>query len=141
MSKILTAIIFLFVLAGCSSKPSSGDIEDQVIKNLLRDGLGEIIAIENFEKINGYEKDSRTYTAEIEYDVVFIEGLEGIAKMASNEAQGSPLDAMQAGLVIVMLRMKFGNFDAGYRFRKTENVTFVDSENGWVLVGDLSALE
>jgi len=127
-------IVFLFailLLTGCSGKPSNDEIEEQVVGNLLSDGGEEIFQIENFKKINGFEKDSKTYIADVKYDLVFRKGIKELAKHLKQESKGSPLGAFGAGFGIMALQMQYGNFKAGHRVTKEEKVTFIKTENGW----------
>lgn len=62
------AIVLSVILAGCSAKPSDGEIESQVIPK-IRDNFvyPDKIQIERFEKFNGFQKDEKTYVADLEY--------------------------------------------------------------------------
>ncbi|MDF1762998.1 MAG: lipoprotein [Oleibacter sp.] len=125
------ALSLAFILSGCSGKPSDGEIEKQITGNLLSDGGDEIFIVENFKKTNGFEKDSKTYIADVKYELVFKKGLQELAQLLEKESQSSPFGAMGASLGMMALQMQYGNFKAGHRVEKEEKVTFIKTENGW----------
>ena len=129
--KRIACLLMLFILAGCSGKPSNRQIENEVVKNVLSDGGNELFQVENFVKTNGFEKSEHTYIADVKYDLVFKKSLEEVAQQLKNESQGSPFGALGSGLGILALNMQFGNFEAGQRVNKEEKVTFIKTENGW----------
>lgn len=131
MRKLPFLFALIIILSGCSGKPSENDIEKQIVVNLLSNGGEEIFQVENFEKTNGFEKDSKTYIADVKYDLVFKKGIQELAQQLKTESQGSPFGAVGAGLGIMALQMQFGNFEAGHRIAKEEKVIFIKTENGW----------
>ncbi|MBO1927492.1 membrane lipoprotein lipid attachment site-containing protein [Thiomicrorhabdus sp. 6S2-11] len=132
MKKIFLVSIML-LLTACSGSPSEGDIEDQVTEKLLGDGGDEYFEIDNFEKTNGFDKDDRTYIADVKYDVVFKKSLKEIAKEMEKEAKnsGSPFGAAGAGFGVMALSMEYGNFKEGHTVTKEEKIKLIKTENGW----------
>ena len=133
MKYLISILVFLFILSGCSGKPSNNEIKKKVIENLLSDGFEEILTIENFEKTNGYEKDSQTYVAVVKYEIVFQKGLQDLSKQLRKEYEGSLLGPMQADAITMALEMQYGNFKEGYRVKKDEQFTFIKAESGWLI--------
>ncbi len=131
MKKLPLLFALFLILSGCSGKPGDNEIEKQIVENLLRDGGDEIFQVENFKKTNGFEKDSKTYIADVKYDLVFKKGIKELAQQLKKESQGTLFGAMGAGLGVMALQMQFGNFKAGHRVLKEEKVTFIKTENGW----------
>ena len=107
-----------------------GDIERQVNERLLREG-GSLYIVENFRKTNGFEPGQNVYVAEVEYDLVFQKSL---ADLALNLRDSK--DPLLAGLDLVELGIKYGQFQAGERRHRTEKVTFHKTEQGWLLQND-----
>lgn len=138
MKKFFTiiALSFAFILSGCSGKPSDGEIERQIIGKLQGNGGVQILTVENFKKTNGFEKDSKTYIADVRYEIVFKKGFPEVAQLLKQELQGSPFGAMGESLGMMALQMQYGDFKAGDRFVKEEKVTFINTENGWRVDAD-----
>lgn len=129
----LLPILFacLFLLSGCSGSPSAGDVEDQVVDKLARDGMEELFSVENFEKSDGLEKDDNTYVAYVEYDLVANMSLDEYVQAVKEKSEGSPLSGMRAGLGVMALKMQYGNFKSGQSIHKEEEITLFKTEKGW----------
>lgn len=131
MKKFSIVLAFFIILTGCSGRPSDSDIETQTLEMLLSDGGDELFQVENFKKINGFEQDSKTYIADIEYDLTFKKSLEEIEQQFRREPQSSVFAGMGIGVSLWFLRLQYGNFEAGYRTTQAREVTFLKTENGW----------
>ena len=129
MKRLLFAI-FIMLLAACANRPGDGDIERQVNERLLREG-GSLYVVENFRKTNGFEPGQNVYVAEVEYDLVFQRSL---ADLAINLRDSQ--DPLLAGLDLVALGIKYGQFQAGERRHRAEKATFHKTERGWLLQDD-----
>lgn len=129
MRKIILSLVLL-LLAGCSGKPSNGEIENQVVADLL-DGMEDVYQIENFEKLNGFEQSRNTYVAEVRYDIVFKKSLREVAQDFKEAFGGSDIGNAISGLGLMGLNIKYGNFQAGHRVTKEEKILFINTENGW----------
>jgi hypothetical protein len=90
---------------------------------VLGNGAHEFLEIRNFQKTNGFERDSRTYEADVRYDIRFTTNLQDMAQSVS------PLNAFQ----LMSLRLKYGVFSSGQTVTKTEKMTFIRTEQGWRL--------
>jgi len=133
MKRLMYLIIALLILSGCSGKPSNRDIETQIKANLLEDGGEALFQIENFEKTNGFEKSKNIYIADVKYELVFKKGLDELTDDIKQTSENSVLEAMGAGLGVMALSMKYGNFKAGHRVPIEDKVTFIKTEKGWLL--------
>ncbi len=117
MKQLMFLIILIFTVSNCLAKPNNKEIEKQVLQSLSN----ELFLVENYKKTNGFEKNSKTYTAYVNYDIVFKKSLQDFAEQ-------SPLEAMA-------LQMQFGDFKPGFRVMKEERVMFIKTENGWRIDG------
>lgn len=129
--KISLYICALLILAGCSGKPSSNEMAQQIEASLQGNGGADLFKIENFQKLNGFEKDNNTYIADVRYDLVFKKGIKEIAQQLQQDAKTSPLGTFAAGFGVLALQMQYGEFKAGHRVPKEDKVTFIHTENGW----------
>jgi len=119
--------IFIMLLAACANRPGDAEIQRQVTERLLGEG-GSLYVVENFIKINGFDPGQNVYVAEVEYDLVFQKSL---ADLALNLRDSK--DPLLAGLDLVALGIKYGQFQAGERRHRAEKVTFHKTEQGWLL--------
>ncbi|MDG4549136.1 MAG: hypothetical protein P9F19_07170 [Candidatus Contendobacter sp.] len=130
MQRALFPILALLLLAACANRPGDGEIERQITARLLREG-GSLYIVENFRKTNGFEPSQNVYVAEVEYDLVFQQSLADLALNLRD--RGDPL---LAGLDLVALGLKYGQFQAGERRHRAEKATFHKTERGWLLQND-----
>ena len=130
MRRVLFPISILLLLAACANRPGDKDIQRQVTERLLNEG-GSLYTIENFRKTNGFEPGQNVYVADVEYDLVFQKSLADLALNLRNRS-----DPLLAGLDLVALGLKYGQFQAGERRHRTERATFHKTERGWLLQND-----
>lgn len=130
MQRALFPILALLLLAACANRPGDSEIERQITERLLREG-GSLYVVENFRKTNGFEPSQNVYVAEVEYDLVFQKSLADLALNLRD--RGDPL---LAGLDLVALGLKYGQFQAGERRHRAEKATFHKTERGWLLQND-----
>lgn len=127
----MTVLVLMLILLGCSGKPSDVEIESLFVENLLKDGGEQLFQIDNFEKTNGFEKDSKNYIADVKYDLVFVKSLSEISERLVLESKHNILNSLGAGIGLLSLKVQYGNFKAGHRITKEEKVTFIKTEKGW----------
>lgn len=130
MKKSLPLLLALSLLAACSNRPSEAEVQRQVSERTLGGNRG-LFVIENFNKLNGFEASPNVYRVDVGYDLVFQKSL---ADLALN--LGKRDDPVLAGLDLVALGLRYGQFQAGDRQRRTEKVTFQHTERGWLLQND-----
>ena len=123
-------LLLLLLLAACANRPGDSDIQRQVTERLLREG-GSLYTVENFRKVNGFESSQNVYVADVAYDLVFQKSLADLALNLRDQN-----DPLLAGLDLMALGLKYGQFQAGERRPRTEQVTFHKTEQGWLLQSD-----
>lgn len=130
MKRLFFPLLALLLLVACANRPGDGDIQRQMAERLAVEG-GGVFAVENFRKTDGFESNPNVYVAEVEYDLVFQRSL---ADLALN--LGKRDDPVLAGLDLVALGLKYGQFEAGERLHRSEKATFHKTERGWLLQSD-----
>jgi len=125
--RIFFLILTLMWLAACTHRPSDGDVQQQITARLLSEG-SSLYRVENFHKTNGFEPSQNVYVAEVSYDLVFQKSLADLALNLRDRT-----DPVLAGLDLMALGLKYGQFQAGERRRHTEQATFHKTEQGWLL--------
>ena len=123
-------LALLLLLVACTNQPGNSEIQRQITERLSIEGR-DLFAIENFRKTNGFESGQNVYVAEVEYDLVFRRSL---ADLALNLSKRN--DPVLAGLDLVALGLKYGQFEAGERLHRSEKATFHKTERGWLLQND-----
>ena len=120
MKKIILLIMaVLFILAGCSTKPSA----DQ-IKELLFDKVDyKIFDVQHFTKVNGFWKNNNTYVADVNYDIIFKVGLDDI----------KPEGGIGAAIFLVLLERQYGRFKKGDTRKRSQEITLIKKEKGWAI--------
>lgn len=119
------------LLAACTLKPSADEIRQLVEQRFQKAGFGELFAIENFEKVNGYEPRDNVYVAEVEYDLVFRRGLRELEAELKQDAGDAPMAAFMNAMGLLALKMQYGNFKAGDRVHRKEAIRLIRTEKGW----------
>lgn len=135
LKKFLVLLVFAVIFIGCSSKPSESFIKEEFVSHLQKSEIGSFIKVESFKKLNGMEKDDKTYTADVEYELSFTKSMEEISKELKQNSGKNLLKSAETGMVLMTLNMQYGNFKAGYKTKLTkQQLTFIKTENGWQLV-------
>lgn len=134
--KNLILILSLTALAGCSGPPSVEEIKEQLVSVVVGDA-GGIATVENFEKINGYEKGEEKYIADVTYDLVFSKDAKGMLQQAIKKSPPATFAAMGSeGLALAAFGPAMMDLVAGQKFSIRDTVTLIKSvraEKGWVL--------
>lgn len=131
--KALALSLLLIILAGCSSKPSTSEIQSQVEKVILSEGRDKIFAVSDFEKVNGFSGSDTGYTADIKYSLVFKVGLSELQDNIRREAGNNDLGEFGAVVGGAAMFFTFGNFKAGDKVPRQEKVEFIKTDNGWMI--------
>ncbi len=134
--KRLLIILLLLTVAACSDKPGDREIQNQVLPLLAPPSSKDIAEIKNLRKTNGYETNDNTYTVDIAYDVVFKVSYADLAKKTMPKTPDNLIEGLQGfitGLNLLGLNVSYGNFKAGDSFLKQDRLTFIKTENGWML--------
>ncbi|EKE75651.1 lipoprotein [Gallaecimonas xiamenensis] len=132
MKKWILALAAAALLAGCSDKPSEGDLEDMLTAK-LNDGY-ELFEIDDFEKLDALTKGEDTYLVDVQYTLVFTKDLKEVAEDLRKESKGSGLGDLGAGLGLMALKMQFGDFKDGDEVEQKQTLVLRRSEEGWKLV-------
>jgi len=122
---------FLTLLVACTFRPSTAEIREQVEQRLQAQGFGDLFALENFEKVNGYAPRDNVYVAEVEYDLVFRRGLRELEAELKQHAGDAPMAAFMNAMGLLALKMQYGNFKAGDRVHRKEAIRLIRTEKGW----------
>jgi hypothetical protein len=135
------ALAGLLLLSACTSAPGDSEVTAQVLPLLIPSNMQTIAEIKNLHKGNGFEIDENTYAVDIDYQILFKKSFAELAKPADEaiQAQSGKADILAGvanffnGLNLISLNMAYGDFKAGDKVSKHERVTFIKTENGWML--------
>lgn len=133
MKKLVVLILFSIVLGACSGVPEDKAIETMVRDRILSDGLGDLFALENFTRTNGFRESDNVYIVDIEYDLVFQKGFSDVMREIRADPTGPQYGIFGSKLVLTAIQSNFGQFEAGDRIHKVDKVTLHKTEKGWQL--------
>ena len=126
-------LLTIILLTACSSKPSDEELQTQITNYLAKGGRDKLYIVENFQKVNGFENDEHTYTAQVQYDLVFKVDLQDAAQYMGEESSSSFVEQGIAAIGLLSLTAQYGNFKAGDRVPQEEKVVLIKTEKGWRL--------
>lgn len=118
----LGILLVITGLTGCSGAPSEASIRKTASASAMKAGGDELMAVENFHRINGFQKDEHPYVDDVHFDIVlkesvldFVGRLEERAK-SGDEGQGptsNDMAHMGRAFTAVGLAFAFGHAKAG----------------------------
>lgn len=123
--KFLATLFIAIAVTACSGKPSDSDVKRQYLEFVTKAIDPKIMAVENFERVNGFQQDEKTYVVDVKYDIVMTKSFEQIARETSKDIGGM--------LSLVALEEQVGRFKEGHRVTRNDKATFLKTEKGWVL--------
>ena len=130
---LATVVIMITLATACANRPSDEELRTQITGHLLKGYRGKLYSVENFEKINGFKNNENTYTAHVQYDVVFKVDLEDATQLVTGESNGSFLKKGSDALGLLSLTAQYGNFKAGDRITQDDKLVLIKTEKGWRL--------
>jgi hypothetical protein len=133
IARFFALLLFIAFITACSNKPSDEELRSQVTADLLKGYRNQLYTVENFQKVNGFENDERTYTAQVQYDLVFKVDLQDAPQFLGNDSSESFLQKSAEALGLLSITAEYGNFKAGDRIPQDEKVVLIKTEKGWRL--------
>jgi len=133
LKTILSLAAAALLLAACSGTPGESDMADQIAEKINKQVGVKFVEIDDLEKTNGRMEGEERYIASVEYDLEFMkdrkEVMEALGKMQKGDYMGNAMKMVNMGILSA-----FGDFKAGDKQHTSNNLTFVQSENGWILL-------
>jgi hypothetical protein len=124
MKQITLLSVMIIFLFGCSSRPSDSQIE----KLMFGDNNDQIFRIDKFAKTDGFQKDDKSYTVDVQYNVVFKMGRKEIESAIGRDS--NLIGSLVANLA---LYLQFGDFDKGATYLVNKKVSLIKKESGWAI--------
>ncbi len=115
--KVVAACLVLSLAACSGSRPSDAEIKQQVLAD-YEVSFGGGFQVEQYEKVNGFAKDEKTYIADIRCDLVPLP--------AVLQKQSMPVQVAAVALI-----KGFGEKNG--HVRQEFKATFLLTDNGWKL--------
>ena len=131
MKRILAVAVAALLLWGCSSKPKDAEIESLVREAVLSEGLGDLFSLENFARTNGFRESDNVYIVDVEYDLVFQKSFVEVVREIRADPTGPQYGMFGSKLILTAIQSNFGDFEAGDRLHKAEQITLHNTEKGW----------
>ena len=133
MKRFILLSLLTVLLGACSGLPEEKEIETLVRDNLLTDGLGDLFALRNFKKTNGFRESENVYVVDVEYDLEFQKSFTEVVREIRADPTGPQYGMFGSKLVLTAIQTNFGQFDVGDRIHKEEKIRLHRTENGWQL--------
>ncbi|MCG6968820.1 MAG: hypothetical protein LJE85_03545 [Gammaproteobacteria bacterium] len=133
ITTVATVLLVITLVTACANRPSDEELRTQITSYLLKGYRGKLYSVENFEKINGFKHNENTYTAHVQYDVVFKVDLEDATQLVTGESNDSFLKKGSDALGLLSLTAQYGNFKAGDRITQEDKLVLIKTEKGWRL--------
>jgi hypothetical protein len=129
MYKPLLGILVALSLTACSDVPSESDIEELVEQNLVDSGTDQYFDIDDFELVDGIERDKGRYDADVKYKLIVTKDSDEIAQELKQSG-----NSFESAAVMMALTFQLGsNFKAGKELPVSETLNLEESDNGWRL--------
>ena len=130
---IVLTLLTVFLGACAPGLPKDQEIETMVRDNLLTDGLGDLFALKNFRKTNGFRESDNVYIVDVEYDLEFQKSFVDVVKEIRANPTGPQYGMFGSKLVLTAIQSNFGQFEAGDKIHKVEKIRLHNTEKGWQL--------
>ncbi|MEW5681415.1 MAG: hypothetical protein AB1780_03470 [Pseudomonadota bacterium] len=128
----MTPLILVTILAACSDTPGAGTLE-QLLQQQFEQQHPGLVEIEHLEKLNGWADSDTRYTAEVSYQISFNKSFKAYMD-EQTQKPGNPLEKMASGMAVGMLKLQYGDFNAGDVYQvKQQSLQLRQTEKGWVL--------
>lgn len=133
MYKTGIIVLLAFFVGACSGVPDDREVERLVRENLLSDGLGDLFALENFRKTNGFQESDNVYIVDVEYELVFRKSFVDVVREIRADPTGPQYGLFGSKLILTAIESNFGQFETGDRISKQEKIRLHRTEKGWRL--------
>ena len=136
MKHLFVILALSLSLVGCADKielPESQAIETLVRDSLLTDGLGDLFAIENFTKTNGFRESENVYIVDVEYDLVFQKSFIDVVREIRADPTGPQYGVFGSKFILSAIQSNYGQFDVGDRIQKIDKIRLHNTEQGWLI--------
>lgn len=128
----LALLAIVSLLAACSDTPGAGKLE-QLLQQQFEQQHPGLVEIEHLEKRNGWADSDTRYTAEVSYQISFNKSFQAYMD-EQTQKPGNPLEKMASGMAVGMLKLQYGDFNAGDVYQvKQQSLQLRQTEKGWVL--------
>ena len=133
MKKLLTILLLIGIVQGCSNAPSDDDVQSIVSQNILNDGFGDLFKIDGFVKTNGFQQSDNIYIADVEYDLVFQKSFIEVIREIRENPTGPQYGLFGSKLLLTTIQARLGQFNAGDKIHKKDKITLIKTEQGWMI--------
>lgn len=128
----LALLAFVSLLAACSDTPGERKLE-QLLQQQFEQQHPGLVEIEHVEKLNGWADSDTRYTAEVSYQISFNKSFKAYMD-EQTQKPGNPLEKMASGMAVGMLKLQYGDFNAGDVYQvKQQSLQLRQTEKGWAL--------
>jgi hypothetical protein len=132
--RLVTLLLLALLASGCGrSVPGNAEIEALLRDGILGDGLGDLFALEGFQRTNGFRESDNVYIVDVEYDLVFQKSFTEVVREIRANPTGPQYGLFGSRLLLAAIQSNFGQFEVGDRIHKREKVRLHHTEQGWLI--------
>jgi hypothetical protein len=132
MNRFILSLAMALVLAGCSSRPSDGDVESAVRTALSTGNNAQMLDVGSVDRKNGFADQGGVYVVEVEYTLSFKKSYKEIESLLEQEMRGKgEFERAAAMMQLQQLRLEHGDFQKGQKIVVKDKIPFVKAEKGW----------
>ncbi len=136
MNKYFVIMLLGIVLSACTKVvPTDREVETMVRASVLSDGFGDLFALENFERTNGFRESDNVYIVDVEYDLVFRKSFVEVVREGGADPTGPQYGLFGSKLLLAAIQSNFGQFEVGDRIHKQQKIRLHKTEKGWRIAG------
>jgi hypothetical protein len=125
---LMLTVFFALLVAGCNSGPSGSDI-----KNLVAQDTPDFMEVKKVEVLNSAKRDNG-HLVKFETTLAFRKSYADTLRELEQAAENEPMGALMAAMMMQMLSLQFGEWQAGETFTDTTEAVFVKGSKGWMQV-------
>lgn len=134
MKKYFAIILLGIFLSACTKVlPEDSEVEAMVRASVLSDGFGDLFALENFQRTNGFRERENVYIVDVEYDLVFQKSFVEVVREIRADPTGPQYGPFGSKLLLSAIQFNFGQFEKGDRIHKQEKIRLHGTEKGWLI--------
>ena len=133
LRQFLLLMTSLFLVA-CSQAPAPAELSQILSRHYQRELGPQAVLVRNLKKSGGIKEDDKHYKVDVHYDLVFLKSFDELANDTEQRSrQGQWLKALNDGLGLWQLHLRFGKFKSGDVVKVDQQLTLIKTDDGWDL--------
>lgn len=125
-------LALLTLLAACADTPDNNVVRQALNDELHGAHLDELLNVTEVEIVAAYPRENdQQYTLDVHYTLEAQQGLSEYSQTVKRDQQRDAMDRFAMVMTLSAVRVEFGDFEQGERFRQERRLDLERGENGW----------